>query len=65
VCFKISYNHLVNNQIISYFQSGFTKGDSTVNHLVDITNDFYKALDDGKEIRVAFFYISKAFDSLA
>jgi len=43
MCFKI------NNQIISCFQSGFTKGDSNVNQLVYITNDFYKALGDGKE----------------
>ena len=29
-------------------------GDSAVNQLVNITNDFGKALDNGKEIRVGF-----------
>ena len=43
-------------------QSGFTKGDSAVNQLINITNDFGKALDTGKEIRVVFCDISKAFD---
>ena len=37
-------------------------GDSTVNQLIYITNDIAKALDFGKEIRVVFFDISKAFD---
>ena len=39
-------------------QSGFIPGDSTVNQLVDIYNTF----DRGKQVRVAFCDISKAFD---
>jgi hypothetical protein len=43
-----SFNILTRNQ------SGFTKGDSAVNQLVNISNEFGKALDSGKEIRVVF-----------
>ena len=39
-----------------------TKGDSAVNQLINITNDFGKTLDSGKEVRVVFSEISKAFD---
>ena len=38
------------------------KGDSAVNQLINITNDFGKALDSGKEVRVVFCDTSKAFD---
>ena len=41
---------------------GFTKGDSAVNQLINITNDFGKALDNGKEVRVVFCDISISFD---
>ena len=34
----------------------------TSNQLLHLTNIFGKAIDDGKEIRVMFFDISKAFD---
>ena len=48
--------------MISEHQSGFTTGDSTTNQLLSIFNEFSKALDAGKEIRVVFFDISKALD---
>jgi hypothetical protein len=50
---------------ITKFQSRFRPGDSTVNQLISISNDFGKAIDDGKEIRiqnVILCDISKAFD---
>jgi hypothetical protein len=43
-------------------QSGFTPGDSAINQLLSLTNEFGKALDEGKEIHVVFCAISKAFD---
>ena len=52
---------MLNNIIISN-QSGFTFGDSAINQLVNISNDFGRALDSGEEIRVVFCDISKAFD---
>ena len=60
--FKHLYNYLVENQLIRCFQSGFRPGDSTTNQLLLFANIFGKAIDDGKEIRVMFFDISKAVD---
>jgi hypothetical protein len=48
--------------IITHCQSGFTKGDSAINQLVNIANNIGKALDDGKEFRIVFCNVSKAFD---
>ena len=60
--YKHMYNHLINNNILSNSQSGFRRGDSTVNQLASIYNSFCEAIDKGKEIRVVFCDISKAFD---
>jgi hypothetical protein len=60
--YKHIYNFLLKNRSISSNQSGFTPGDSAINQLLYITNEFGKALDDGKEVRVVFCDISKAFD---
>ena len=43
-------------------QSGFTHGDSTIDQLLFLFNEISQALDSGKEIRIVFFDISKAFD---
>ena len=60
--YKHVYNYMLDNNIIISHQSGFTPGDSAINQLLNITNELGKALDEGKEIRVIFFDISKAFD---
>ena len=52
--YKHVYNHLLQNDMLTCNQSGFTKGDSAVNQLVNISSEFGKALDSGKEIRVVF-----------
>jgi hypothetical protein len=39
-------------------QPGFIQRDSTINQLLDISNDIGKAIDQGKDLR----HISKAFD---
>ena len=36
--------------------------DSTINQLTDMNNTFCLALDEGKEVRVVFCDINKAFD---
>jgi hypothetical protein len=64
VCLKYLYNFLQDNDILTPKQSGFRPNDSAVNQLLSITSDFYKAIDQGKEIRVVFFDISKAFDKV-
>ena len=50
--YKHIYNFLLENSITLFNQSGFTPGDSAINQLLYITNEFGKALDD----------VSKAFD---
>ena len=59
---KHVHNFLLENHVITPFQSGFIPDDSTVNQLVDLYNTFSRALDEGKEVRVVFCDISKAFD---
>ena len=59
--YKHIYNFLLENRIISSNQSGFTPGDSAINQLLYITNEFGKALDDGKKVRAVFCDIGKAF----
>ena len=60
--FKHIHNYLLENNIIINNQSGFTKVDSAIYQLINITNDFGKAVDEGKEVRVIFCDISKVFD---
>jgi hypothetical protein len=45
---------LLKSSIITPHQSGFTPGDSAINQLLSLTNEFGKALDEGKEIRVGY-----------
>ena len=62
--YKHIHNHLLDNDILTTCHSGFTKRDSAVNQLINITNDFGKALDSGKEVRIVFCDISKACDRI-
>ena len=67
VCKKIVfirlYNFLLEIHFLN-FQSGFRLGDSTVNQLVFIVHKIYEALEEGKEVRMVFLDISKAFDKV-
>ena len=60
--FRYVHNFLLKNILITKFQLGFRPSDFAVNQLISISNDFGKAIDDGKEIRIIFCDISKAFD---
>ena len=62
VVFKHLFNFFRTNFTISLWQSGFLPGHSTVTQLIEIYDEFCKAVDKGKEIRVVFLDISKAFD---
>jgi len=62
IVFKYLFNYFKENFLLSIWQSGFIPGSSTVTQLVEIYNEFCKAIDNGKEIRVVFLDISKAFD---
>ena len=48
--------------LLSSLQAGFIPGDSTANQLTYLYNTFCQALNDGKEVRVVFYDINKAFD---
>ena len=45
--FKYVYDHFLENNILASFQSGFRRGDSTVNQLPYLYNTFCQALDAG------------------
>ena len=60
--YKYLHNFILDNNLLSSHQSGFRKGDSTINQLLFLYNEFSHALDEGKEVRTVFFDISKAFD---
>jgi hypothetical protein len=62
VVFKYLFNFFRANFKISLWQSGFLPGHSTVTQLIEIFDEFCKAVEKGKEIRVVFLDISKAFD---
>ena len=60
--FKYVYNFLRDNDCISFKQSGFKPGDSTVYQLAYLYHIFTEAIDKQKDIRVVFCDISKVFD---
>jgi hypothetical protein len=47
-CFALNHHINVNNILTLINPSGFTPGDSAVNQLLYITNEFGRALDEGK-----------------
>lgn len=58
------YKHLSQNDLISSNQSGYRPGDSTINQLLSITHEIYKAFEEHRETRAVFLDISKAFDKI-
>jgi hypothetical protein len=62
IVFKYLFNYFRDHFMISIWQSGFLPGSSTITQLTEIYDQFCKAVNDGKEIRVVFLDISKAFD---
>ena len=58
----IVYNFLLDINFLNPLQSGFRPGDSTVNQLVYMIHNIYDAFERGKEVRMVYLDISKAFD---
>ena len=56
------YNYTIAHRLITPLQLGFIQGDSTTYQLLHTYHTFCKAVDSGKEIRVVFSDVSKAFD---
>ena len=59
---KRLYNYAIEHRILTPLQSGFIQVDSTTYQLLHTYHNFCEAIDNGKEIRVVFCDISKAFD---
>ena len=59
---KRLYNYAIAHNLITPLQSGFIQGDSTTYQLLHTYHTFCEAVDSGKEIRVVFCDVSKAFD---
>ena len=64
VAFFYLYNVLLEIGFLYKFQSGFRPGDSIINQLVFLVHQIYEALEGGKEVRVVFLDLSKAFDKV-
>ena len=62
--FKQLYKHLNDNKLISKFQSGFRPGHSTITALIQMCDNWYENMDNGKLTGVVFIDIRKAFDSI-
>lgn len=62
IIYKHLYNHFRDNFLLSIWQSGFLPGNSTVSQLIELYHNFCEAVSNGKEVRVIFLDISKAFD---
>ena len=59
---KCRYNYVIEHRILTPLQCGFIQGDSTTYQLLHAYNNFCEIIDNGKEIRVVFCDISKAFN---
>ena len=64
VVFIRLYNFLIEVGFLNPSQSGFRPGDSTVNQVVYLVHRIYAAFEQGKELRMMFLDISKAFDKV-
>ena len=64
IIFDHMYSFLQTNNLLSKNQSGFRPGDSTINQLLSITTEIFKAFEKTDETRAVFLDISKAFDKV-
>ena len=62
IVFKEVFNHLISNNLLYKFQSGFIPGHSTVHHLIEIYYRICMSLDDHCITTLILCDISKAFD---
>ena len=66
IIFDSLYSYLIENNMITSKQSGFIKGDSTINQLLSISQKINEAFDCDipSEVFAVFLDISKAFDKV-
>ena len=58
------YEHLVCNDLLSPYQSGFRRGDSTTLQLFRVVHQPMSAVDSGKATAMVFYDFRKAFDTV-
>ena len=64
IVFKHMYNHLVSNNLLFKYQSGFRPGHSTTFQLIDIFHHICQSFDEKQYPCMVFCDISKAFDKV-
>jgi len=64
VVFIRLYNFLLETGFLNPLEPGFRPGDSTVNQFVYLVHRIYEAFEQGKEVRMVYLDISKAFDKV-
>ena len=62
--FSLVSEHLLEHEIISDSQWGFTTNKSTTTALLALTHEWFRYLEAGIEVCVIFLYLKKAFDSV-
>jgi hypothetical protein len=62
IIFEEMYQYFMDNNLLIIENSGFKKGDGTVNQLIHIVHNIYKGIDQKHDICMIFLDISKAFD---
>ena len=61
IIYNISFEYLIENNLITDNQCSFKPGDSCINQLLSITHDIYKSFNDGFEVKGMFRNITKSF----
>ena len=51
---KYLYNYIIENEILTPFQSGFVRDNSTTNQVLQIYHTFCNAVNSGKELQAVF-----------
>ena len=62
IAFKNLYNHLLTNNLLYKYQSGFLPQHSTVFQLIDIYHNICQSFDNQQYSCMVFCDVSKAFD---
>ena len=62
--YTLIIDHLQHSRPLSAFQWGFLEGRSTVTALLQVSDQWLQALEDGHDICAVFFDFRKAFDSV-
>ena len=62
IVLKTSYNYCLDNNLLTWRNSGFKPLDSAMNQLLMVTHKIYMALEHGQDVIMVFLDISKAFD---